>query len=526
VSLTVVYLIAGAAKPARSAAAGGLDPKRIAVLYFEDQSGSPQLGYLTEGLTDALIAALSTVQGLGVVSRGGVEQFRGDSIPLDSIGRALQAGTLVLGTIEPQRGKDISVGLRLVDGASGSLYKQIAVKGAAEDPLKLRDSLAASAAQLIREWIGQEVKLRSQREGTANAEAWSLLQQAEQAHKRGDAQAAQGDTAAMTREYARADSLAARSEQGDPAWADPIVLRGQLAYGRSYRMRDTPLRASPLIDQGIGHAQRALKVNPNNPDALELLGNCRYWRLLLGLETESGKAKAMLDSAQADLEKATQINPAQAGAWATLSHLYYRTKSNVDVNLAAQNAYRADAFLQNADKILQRLFFSSYDLGTNQFADAAQWCGIGQRRFPSNPKFVECQLLLMTTKARDPDPALAWRLADSLVKLAPAPEREYQQLNGQMLVAAVLARAGQSDSAKRLAGRSEGNAEVDASRDLTLLAAYVYELAGDAGQAIDALKLYFTANPSQRSNFADDPGWMFRDLSADPRFRRLVGSGH
>jgi len=520
VSLSAFYLISRLAKPSRSG-----DPerlRRVAVLYFDDQSGAPQLSYLAEGLTDALISALSTVQGLTVVSRGGVEQFRDDTIPLDSIGRALQVGTLVTGTIQQQRGKDVMVALRLVDAASGTQYKAVAVRGAADDPFKLRDSLAAEAAQLVREWLGQEIKLRNQREGTRNVEAWSLLQRAEQARKRGDALASAGDTAGMTREYLGADSLAAAAEAGDRTWPDPTVLRGQLDYRRSLRMSEDALRAGPLIDKGIGHAQQALKIDPNNPDALELLGNLRYWRLLLGLETEASRSQALLDSAQADLERATTINPTQAGAWATLSHLYYRTKSNIDVNLAARRAYEADAFLSNADKVLQRLFYSSYDLG--QFTESAQWCAEGARRFSGNPKFVECQLLLLATKAKDPDLPLAWRLADSLVKLAPVQEQNYQRLNGQMIVAAVLARANQTDSAKHLAGRSMGDAEVDASRDLTLLGAYVYELAGDRDAAINALKIYFAANPGQRAGFAEDAGWMFRDLSGDPRFKQLVGA--
>jgi hypothetical protein len=65
---------------------------------------------------------------------------------------------------------------------------------------------------------------------------------------------------------------------------------------------------------------------------------------------------------------------------------------------------------------------------------------------------------------------------------------------------------------------------VDASRDLTLLGAYVYELAGDRDAAINALKIYFAANPGQRAGFAEDAGWMFRDLSGDPRFKQLVGA--
>src|SRR2546425_7309789 len=72
---------------------------------------------------------------------------------------------------------------------------------------------------------------------------------------------------------------------------------------------------------------------------------------------------------------------------------------------ASQN----DAYLAGADVILARLYATSYDL--ELFQPAIDWCEKGQRRFPNDPRFVECQLVLLSTKARDPDVGEAWRLA-------------------------------------------------------------------------------------------------------------------
>ena len=76
---------------------------------------------------------------------------------------------------------------------------------------------------------------------------------------------------------------------------------------------------------------------------------------------------------------------------AACQHLYNQSGDQVDVKLAARRAYEEDAYLSNADVILSRLFYSSYDLG--QFSDAARWCDEGKSRFPENDKFVECRLL-------------------------------------------------------------------------------------------------------------------------------------
>ena len=85
---------------ARGAAGeGGLDPHHIAVLYFDDRSPRGELAYLADGLTEGLIGALQDVQGLEVVSRGGVEPFRHTALTRDSVARVLGAGTIVLGSV-------------------------------------------------------------------------------------------------------------------------------------------------------------------------------------------------------------------------------------------------------------------------------------------------------------------------------------------------------------------------------------------------------------------------------------------
>ena len=75
-----------------------VDPNRIAVMYFENRSGSDSLGYLADGLTEALIHELSGVKPLQVISSNGVAPFRKAAATPDSIGRALKVGTLVEGT--------------------------------------------------------------------------------------------------------------------------------------------------------------------------------------------------------------------------------------------------------------------------------------------------------------------------------------------------------------------------------------------------------------------------------------------
>jgi eukaryotic-like serine/threonine-protein kinase len=507
-------------RPGAAGAGGGLDAHRIAVLYFQGTGAGDSLGYLADGLTEGLIRELDQVQGLDVISKGGVAPFRGDSIPRESIASALKAGTLVTGELE-QKGGRLRTTVRLVDGASGADFERASFEQPAGNLLAVQDTLAQKVASLIRERLGVEIRLREQRGRTRNVEAWALVQRAARHQKAAEESADKGDSTGLDREFRTADSMLAGAETLDPTWAEPIVGRAMIAYRRSRLAGDDPIKAGRWSETGLKHADRALKLGSENPDALELRGTLRYWRWLLGLAPDPAQARALLKSAQEDLEAAVKIAPSQAGAWSTLSHLYNQTGDQVDVKLAARRAYEEDAYLSNADVILGRLFDSSYDLG--QFPDAARWCEEGGQRFPENDKFVECQLWLMTTKGAEPDVPLAWRLADTLIQRTPERKREFQRLSSQMIVAAILARAGLKDSARAVAVRSRSTPELDPTRDIELFGAFAYTLMGDKVAALKSLKTYLAANPERRAVLAEDAGWWFRSLQEDPRFKELVG---
>ncbi len=509
-----------------SAGAGGLDPHSIAVLYFEDQSDKHDLGYVADGLTEGLISALGSVPGLSVVSKGGVGQYRGGTVSRDSVARALRVGTLVTGSLEPEN-DSLRVTVRMLDDA-GIELERATFKKSGKDLIALSDSLADEAAVLIRKRIGTVAQLTRTRAGTRNADAWSMFQRALQARNRGDSLYKAGDAAGFDRDYQSADSLAGVAERLDAQWADPIVLQGWLDFWRSRRATDDPGLANRTIDAGLAHAQRALALGQDNADALELRGTLTYWRWLYPLESDEVKRERLITSAQADLERATQLNPAQAGAFATLAHLYANRpdKTNVDVILAASRALEKDAYLSNADQILNRLTHATYDEG--QFPDADRWCREGQRRFPRDGRFVECELLLMSSKFVEADaaksPARAWQLADSVVKLTPDErDQRYERLYTRVLVAGVLARAGLRDSAQRVLRATKDDPEVDPSRDLANTAAFIWLLAGDTTEALNQIKTYLVTNPGRRTDF-QNPNWWFRGISADPRYVQLVGS--
>ena len=123
-----------------------------------------------------------------------------------------------------------------------------------------------------------------------------------------------------------------------------------------------------LVSAGAAHAARVLSRDANHPGGLELRGTLRYVRWRLNIDPDPTRRAALLDSAQADLEAAVQADPRLASAHAVLSSLLYQRKDVVSAVLAARAAYDNDAYLRDAETILDRLFSGSYDLA--QFGEA------------------------------------------------------------------------------------------------------------------------------------------------------------
>ena len=517
------YFAIRSARAGRGAAAGGLDPRHLAVLYFDDLSRDHSLGYLADGMTEALIANLSQVQPLSVISRNGVAPYRGGSVPPDSIARALGVGTVVTGSVE-QVGDLLHVTVRLVDGASGADFKRASFDQRTGDMLPvIRDSLSGRVAEFLRERLGEEVRLRTEQLGTSNVAAWSLEERAEKSRKDAEAAVQREQAAEAFADFHVADSLAALAEAADGKWVDPIVLRGQIALRRSRLLEDAPREAVVWIRTGLGHAERALRMAPNDGSALELRGTLRYYQWLLRVTPDPGAAQALLQGARQDLEAAVQADPSLASAYSTLSHLYYQVEDVPAAVLAARRAYEQDAYLSVARDILYRLFIGSLDL--EQFSQADRWCTEETRRFPRDYRSPQCQLLLMATPVRAADVGRAWQLVALLDTVTPPQFRPYLRLESRLRAGGVIARAGLKDSARHVFDRvrAASTPSADPGQELLAIEAYERTLLGDRDEAVALLTRYSAANPGHFER-GKDISWWWRDLKDDPRFKALVGA--
>ena len=499
---------------------GGPDARDIAVLYFEDPSG--KLSDLADGLTSELIEQLRRVRDLNVVSLNGVAPFRNTEVAPDSIARVLGVGTLVAGEVEETR-SGVRLNVRLLEGAGGTALDRQSFDFAGRDVLALRDSAASQIAIMLRERLGEEVRLSRGREGTRNERAWGLTHRAERLHQEAVRRARARDTSGVQRGLAEADSLLGVAETLDPRWGEPAVLRGMVAHDRAlYGTNTTPSDVVALIDSGYARAERALALNKDDAGALELRGSLHLLRWDRGLEANPAAVRNRLAEAEKDLRRATELDGERASAWWRLAGVLFERNDLTGGTFATLRAHEADAYLTEADQILYKLYSSAYD--AERFTDAVKWCDEGGRRFPVDAKFARCQLYLFTTSARAADPALAWQSLDRFRALLPERSRPLREREGQMLVAAALSRAGLKDSARRTLERARGDPSIDPDGLLVSVEAFIREQMGDRGEALRLIREYLTAHPEHRTLLAQSQSWWWKDLRNDPQFKAIVGS--
>lgn len=508
----------------RGPAAAQADPtlRRIAVLYFASPDST--LRAAADGLTEGIIRALSRVTAITTISQSGSESVRALT-STDSIVARLRAGFLVRGEVRPE-GERVAISYRL-ETRAGSNAGEGKVTVARDSLLLVQDSLAHLAADLIREQLGVELQLRAQQAATTSNAAWLAVQDGLAFQRR----SAGADTTAAWPLFDAADSAFARAEGLDARWGEPIVRRANLAYLRSRRLPRTSLAVRSWITTGLAHADRAVRLDAEDADALAIRGVLRYFGTIVGMYDDA-EAAAALTTVQRDLELAVRLDPTQAEAWRTLAFAYNQLpgKGPADEMFAAQKALEADEFQANALSVRSLLVTTAYD--NADFDAADRYCAELEQRYPGLERTVRCRLYLLAIPGLPQyDIARAWRLTDSLATARDVRDTTLARMTGAVFTAQVIARqslltrsAALADSARRVAARNEGDATIDRPRELALFASVVSVVLGDDADWERRLTAYIAVNPKVRGDsFRKDPGWWFRSKSATPQWQRLVG---
>ncbi|HEY0701742.1 MAG TPA: protein kinase [Candidatus Acidoferrales bacterium] len=171
-AILIALLISGALYwRAKSGSAEQIDS--IAVLPFANSGGGADSDFLSDGITESLIASLAHVPDLKVKSRNSVFRYKGKDLDVPQIGSALAVEALVTGRVT-QHGDDIQVSAEMTNVKDNTEIWGQHYQRKASDIVALQQQIAGDIAEKLRAKMTGAEKQQVAKQGTQNPEAYEL----------------------------------------------------------------------------------------------------------------------------------------------------------------------------------------------------------------------------------------------------------------------------------------------------------------------------------------------------------------
>lgn len=267
--------------------------RSLAVLPLENLSGDTAQDYLADGITEALIGRLSTIQGLRVISRTSSMQFKGPRSSVPEIARKLNVRAVVEGSVI-RSGDRIRITAQLIQGDTDVHLWSGTFDREWRDVLELQSEVAQSIARQIEVAVtGQERNRLAAVRAVSPQVYESYLKGRFELHKN----TRPGLEEALRQFQAALDVDATFA----PAYAGLAATHlglGNIFFG------EPPYESVPKV---LAAAGKALELDPQLTEAHVLLGQTleRDWRW---------------PEAEAEYKRAIELSPSDAGAHAGFAH--------------------------------------------------------------------------------------------------------------------------------------------------------------------------------------------------------------
>ncbi len=146
----------------------------IAVMPFINESRNPDVEYLSDGMTESLINALSRLPNLSVKSRNSVFRYKGSQIDEKKVGQELSVQAVLLGRFT-QRESDVTLHLSLVDSTTGAALWGQQYDRPVADLAVLQKEITRDVSQKLQTRLSIGDAKNLTRNYTENSEAYQLF---------------------------------------------------------------------------------------------------------------------------------------------------------------------------------------------------------------------------------------------------------------------------------------------------------------------------------------------------------------
>jgi serine/threonine-protein kinase len=262
-------------------------PPSVAVLPFLNLSADPENEFFTDGITEDVIAQLSKIRSLKVISRTSVMPFKKREQGLRAIGSTLEVATLVEGSVR-RVGDRVRIVAQLIDAEADRHLWSETYDRQLTDIFAIQTDVALQIASALKAELSPAERTRIGREPTRDLHAYQLYLQGRHCYRR---YTEEGMSKGL--EYFR-QAIAA-----DPGYAMAHVgvalVYAELAAGQGggtmreeeafQEARDAVTKAL-VLDNGLGEAHSVLALLKCTHD-FDWAGSEREFKLALELSPGS-----------------------------------------------------------------------------------------------------------------------------------------------------------------------------------------------------------------------------------------------
>src|SRR5437764_10494384 len=161
---------------AAPSAAPAANQKSIAVLPFVNMSADKGDEYLSDGVSEELITALSKISGLQVKARTSSFAFKGKNEDIEKIGELLHVSHLLEGSVA-RAGNKLRITAQLIQASDGNHLWSDTYDREVQDIFAVRSEVAQQVAATLKIRLLGEEKKRLDQKPTENIEAYNLYRQ-------------------------------------------------------------------------------------------------------------------------------------------------------------------------------------------------------------------------------------------------------------------------------------------------------------------------------------------------------------
>jgi len=148
----------------------------IAVMPFLNESGNPDLEYLSDGMTETLINSLSQLPNLNVKARSSVFRYKGKDKNPQTLGKELNVQAILYGRVV-QRGNQLTLSLELIDAQTENVVWSDKYDRRQTDLVSLQSEIARDVSSKLKTKLSGADEQRLAKTSTTNPEAYKLYLQ-------------------------------------------------------------------------------------------------------------------------------------------------------------------------------------------------------------------------------------------------------------------------------------------------------------------------------------------------------------